>query len=405
MAKVAFFCIPAHGHVNAQLALASELVKAGEEVYYYTSPEFETKVNTTGAKAVIVRTSYDEAVRMYAGTLGKNIFSVVRMTYEAGLEIIAKIHGEIGPKNFDYFVVDSFTAYGKVIAMKLEKPYICTVPVFTFTGRLTPVSPWPGFLFSSLVSAISSIPEIIKCYKLAKQFEKFFGHKWEGLYHPFNDYAEMNICMTSRMFQFHDKQFPQEKFRYVGPMMYLPREQADFPMELIKEKKVIYISHGTVYNKDHEFIHECIKAFDNTEYIVVVSSPGFREANEKVIPANFHIFDYVPQLQIMPHVSVFITHGGMNSVNEGLYHGIPLLVTPQAGDQFMNGMRVRDLGAGIYMEKPSAAALLSAVKSLEGENPYRDNARIIGESLKQAGGVSEAVKAVEEFKAKKRISK
>ena len=38
--------------------------------------------------------------------------------------------------------------------------------------------------------------------------------------------------------------------------------------------------------------------------------------------------NYVPQLDILQRVDVFITHGGMNSTHEGLVYGVPEIVIP-----------------------------------------------------------------------------
>ena len=46
------------------------------------------------------------------------------------------------------------------------------------------------------------------------------------------------------------------------------------------------------------------------------------------IPKNFIVKNYVPQTEVLKYTKLFITHGGMNSTHEGLYYGIPLIVTP-----------------------------------------------------------------------------
>ena len=46
MKKIAFFCIPAHGHTNPMLPVASELVKRGNTVRFYSFDEFENKINS-----------------------------------------------------------------------------------------------------------------------------------------------------------------------------------------------------------------------------------------------------------------------------------------------------------------------------------------------------------------------
>ena len=52
MKKIAFFCIPAHGHTNPMLPVAAELVKRGNAVRFYSFNEFEQKILSTGAEFV-----------------------------------------------------------------------------------------------------------------------------------------------------------------------------------------------------------------------------------------------------------------------------------------------------------------------------------------------------------------
>ncbi len=50
MAKIVFFNVPAHGHINPTLPLVAELVQRGNEVIYYAMPEFQDKIQKTGAR-------------------------------------------------------------------------------------------------------------------------------------------------------------------------------------------------------------------------------------------------------------------------------------------------------------------------------------------------------------------
>ena len=69
------------------------------------------------------------------------------------------------------------------------------------------------------------------------------------------------------------------------------------------------------------------------------------------VPKNISIYNYVPQVQLLADVDIFITHGGLNSTQEGLLAGIPLIVIPQNYDQFDNAKRVVQLEAGISLDK------------------------------------------------------
>ncbi len=50
MSKVVFLNIPAHGHTNPTLGIVRELIARGEEVIYFSFPEFKDKIEHTGAK-------------------------------------------------------------------------------------------------------------------------------------------------------------------------------------------------------------------------------------------------------------------------------------------------------------------------------------------------------------------
>ena len=52
MKRIAFFCIPAHGHTNPMLPVAAELVRRGDAVRFYSFNEFEKKIRATGADFV-----------------------------------------------------------------------------------------------------------------------------------------------------------------------------------------------------------------------------------------------------------------------------------------------------------------------------------------------------------------
>jgi MGT family glycosyltransferase len=64
------------------------------------------------------------------------------------------------------------------------------------------------------------------------------------------------------------------------------------------------------------------------------------------IPANCLVQQFVPQLEILQRASLFITHGGMNSVNEAHSYNVPLVIVPQTADQHLIAKRVEKLGAG-----------------------------------------------------------
>ena len=47
--KIAWFCIPAHGHTNPTLGLVKELTRAGHQVFYFSFEMFREKIERAGA--------------------------------------------------------------------------------------------------------------------------------------------------------------------------------------------------------------------------------------------------------------------------------------------------------------------------------------------------------------------
>ena len=61
-------------------------------------------------------------------------------------------------------------------------------------------------------------------------------------------------------------------------------------------------------------------------------------------PANATVERFVPQVDVLPHCSVVVSHGGSGTTYGALAHGLPLLMLPHAADQFDNVAAARAAG-------------------------------------------------------------
>lgn len=212
--------------------------------------------------------------------------------------------------------------------------------------------------------------------------------------------GNLNIAFTSETFQFKRELF-DDSYMFPGPCYSQIPFANDFPLADIKGKSVIYISLGTLFNDNVPFYRKCLQAFGYTHHLVmmaVVKSVDIRLLGE--IPPNFIIRDFVPQLQVLKHSSVFITHGGMNSTMEALIDRVPLVVFPQATDQYLVATRVQELGVGVWVKQQNIQPqkLRELVEKVMQDSSIRRNVERLGKSLIEAGGTQRAVDKILELK-------
>jgi MGT family glycosyltransferase len=117
------------------------------------------------------------------------------------------------------------------------------------------------------------------------------------------------------------------------------------------------------------------------------------------VPAHILVSPSVPQLELLARCSAVVTHGGVNTVNECLALGLPMVLAPIRDDQPIVAGRVAAVGAGIQVRfgRVQSAEMAAALRSVLGNPAYRAAARRIGDSFVLAGGASAAADHLEKL--------
>ena len=239
-----------------------------------------------------------------------------------------------------------------------------------------------------------ALPHLPALQRLRKQLVKAYGARIFPRQAIFPCTGDTNLVYTSREFQ-PATPFIDDTFHFVGPsILEASRAETEFPWEaLTPGRKKIYISLGTVYTGNTRFYRSVIDGLAGHPAQVILSI-GHQTALQDLgnVPDNFIVRPHVPQLKLLQHVDVFVTHGGMNSVNEGLNYGVPLIVVPQQLEQALNGRQVARQGAGIVLaDTPpygqiDAGALRRTVDRVLADSGYRIHAERLSRSFRDAGG-------------------
>ena len=132
---------------------------------------------------------------------------------------------------------------------------------------------------------------------------------------------------------------------------------------------------GTVNNDLMPFYRECICTFKDTDYQVIMSVGNLVSVEEfEELPENISVFQYVDQIAVLKKADVFVSHAGMNSVNESLYFEVPIVTLPQTAEQTGVANRVIELGAGIKPDKTDGISILITVNKILNDATYKKNA-------------------------------
>ena len=382
--KIAWFCIPAHGHTNPTLGLVKALTDAGHKVWYFSFGEFRDKIESAGA-TFISCDGYDFEMedKGNADRVGKDKVYATELLVSSTLaldEMTSRFVEEIRP---DLVVSDSVAFWGKLAAMKHGLPYVSSTTTFAFnkhSAKYMQESAW------DIAKMLITMPRINK--QLKRLREK--GYPVKSLLDIVqNDNDTNTIVYTSKYFQPCSETF-SDRYHFIGPSI----RPITKPVEKIADK-LVYISMGTV-NQNRDFYRNCIHVLGQTDWQVIISMGTNPEHYEK-LPDNIQIYETVDQMAVLSVADAFITHCGMNSASEGLYFQVPLVLFPQTQEQDAVAKRVEELGAGVRLRSISEEDVLRTLQQIIYKSAYKNNAIKISESFRACGGTAEARLFLEEL--------
>lgn len=388
MSKIVFFCIPAHGHINPTLGVVRELISRGHQVFYYSYNMMREKIEATGATFVSCD-EYDQEQRLDAKDavrVGKDWAFSTQILVDTTLALDDTVCEHMRELNPDCIVADSMAVWGKAVALKLGIPFVSSTTTFAFNQYSAKI------MKQSLRQMFGMIFSMTKINKNIKRLQEK-GYPVKSVLDIIqNDNNTDTIVYTSPEFQPCSETF-SDKYVFVGPSIR--------PIENIFEKKsdkLIYISMGTVINDSTEFYKKCIEALANKKYQVIMSVGNLINIEDLgAVPYNIPISRFVDQIAVLSQADVFLTHCGMNSVNESLYYKVPLVMYPQTSEQDGVATRVEQLGAGIRLKYVNAKSIKETIENVLHTKSYYEQAAKISEGFHKCTGVKGAADKIEQM--------
>lgn len=392
MSKIVFFNLPgASGHINPTVGLVDRLVKLGEDVIYYAGEDSRQKFTNLGAEF----RNYSPWFEYHHNSeVAAELFPMALAELDMTVACTEGLIEQLKQDKPDYIIYDSCCVWGKYVAEALGIPGINSITTLVSTPYIL-LSDW-RLSSHILKELLSHIGIVFYGRRQIRQLFKKIGVEYRNIfYHIFDFFAnvgDLNIVFNTEQYQPFVSTLKGD-FRFVGASVPEGRDLVSAEFQNIHENPLVYISLGTLHNTDITFFKMCVEAFADKPFDVIISV-GSQERVTALgdLPDNVCAYEFVPQLHVLKYASVFVSHGGMNSLNEGLYFGVPMLVCPQQFEQAFNGRRFEkmDMVKVLPDKDIEPEDFYRLVLEIQLNKNMRENAQAYSEVLKGSGGVEAA---------------
>lgn len=395
IAKALFFNVPAHGHVNPSLPLVAALAQRGHQITYYATEGFRREIEAAGAALqpyATVRDDYFTGPGLDGSRPQQAAHRLITTTGEILPELVAAAR-RLQP---DYILYDGMCPWGYYLARSLRLPAVASL-------SLLPFAPSARDLLDLELLGIFA-PAILRDFgagmqavRLAGALGKQYAVPPLGLGTILNAPGDLAVSYTSAYFAPNADSVP-DTVRFVGWTLRESPAAAPFSLPEAEGRRLVYVSLGTLVAADQAFFRTCIDAFAGAgEYVLISTGRRFTAESFGALPPNIAVRPWVPQAEVLKRAALFVTHGGLGSVHDGLYCGVPLLLVPQQAEQSITARRVAELGAGLLLkqEAVNVETIRARAARLLAEPQFQRAAQHIGATLRAAGGAARGADEIE----------
>lgn len=206
----------------------------------------------------------------------------------------------------------------------------------------------------------------------------------------------MNLYLYPEVLDYTDIRPLPSHYLRIESLVREDNDVFEIPEQLRKlPGKLIYLSMGSMGSADLDLMKRLTLILGKSEHRFIVSKGVLHDQYD--LPPNMWGEKFVPQLAVLPMVDLFISHGGNNSVTEGLYFGKPMIVLPLYGDQNDNATRIQEKGLGLTFRpyQVSEEQILPAIDALINDENLKSRLDLISANIRNSKSAVEAVNSIE----------
>jgi zeaxanthin glucosyltransferase len=180
---------------------------------------------------------------------------------------------------------------------------------------------------------------------------------------------------------------PRENRYYIEPSIDFERPEAEFPWPLLDPDKRLLVctvgTQGHLYRTQAQILalfRSVVQAARDRPDVQLVLCSTHDPASLGPLPEGAIVRPRLPYISLMKRANLVITHGGIGSIKEPLYFGVPLIVFPLRLEQPGNAARVVYHGIGVQgdIRRASPEAVDALLRSVESDPTIRQRAGAMG---------------------------
>lgn len=415
-----FISIPAEGHTNPLLKIASSMIQRGYTVAYVCSAGYRDKIIEAGAEffempwgwsSSITEEEFDHLrvpmnLERYARQFAHIFFHPLpaRLHYiTRALEIVRARHPDqqiiivedstslsVLPFRYGRPLPPGFSQMPRTIAISPTALMVQSQDTAPFYLGLPPDSSDSGRLRNESLYQLLHDGTFKPLVEVWKETLRRCGCTTEPtgkpLYVWYGNHAAYDklvmLCSPSLEYPLSDM---PDTIEFAGclPQRGLSKtlHYPEWWQEIVQkgDKKIIFVSQGTV-NKDwRELLIPTLEAFAGREDILVVAALGFRGAALPAainVPSNARVIDYFPYDAVLPLTNVFVSNGGYGAFSHAVMNGVPSVFAGERQDKSEVTMRAEWAGFAYNLktQRPTTQALQDAVNAVLGNPRFKQRA-------------------------------
>jgi MGT family glycosyltransferase len=191
-----------------------------------------------------------------------------------------------------------------------------------------------------------------------------------------------------------------DNFKFIGSVLVAADAEYMLPKwwsKINKDLPVILLNQGTIAKNHNDLITPTIEALKDEPVTVIIVPVTEGELNN--LPNNMYVESYIPFGNLLPHIDIMISNGGLGATQNALAHGIPLIIAGATEDKMEVAARVENSGAGINLrtQSPLPSDIKNAVNNILVNPAFKQKARELQADYANYDAVKLAVESIEKL--------